>query len=89
MVYLTLFAGLFPLATIMSWFFNIFEIRSDMFKLSRKLYIRSIPLVPKGIGMWITVIKIICILSIFSNLTFFAVLHDNKIKNNDSSYNSK
>lgn len=43
MVYIVMFASIFPLASVMSLFFNFFEYYSDMFKVTRKLYIRSLP----------------------------------------------
>ena len=40
MVYIVMFASIFPMASIMSWFCNLIEYQSDMFKVTRKLYIR-------------------------------------------------
>ena len=38
--YITLFAGVFPSASILSLFFNLIEFYSDSFKLRKKLYRR-------------------------------------------------
>ena len=72
MFFITVFSAVFPLSTTFSYIFNIIEIESDKFKLIKKLYIRSLPCKVKGIGMWVTVMFMISVMSVYSNITFFA-----------------
>ena len=70
--YLTLFAGVFPQASFLSFFFNIIEYYSDSFKLTNKLYKRPIPSKANSIDCWIWLLNILSFVCVFSNTFLFA-----------------
>ena len=70
--YLTLFAGVFPQASYLSFIFNIIEYYSDSFKLTHKLYKRPIPSKTNSIGCWIWLLNILSFVCVFSNTFLFA-----------------
>jgi len=72
MFYCTVFACVFPLSATLSYVFNIVEMYSDKYKLVNKLYLRNIPMKVVGIGMWVIVMNLISLFSVYSNITFMA-----------------
>lgn len=68
--YVTLFASAFPLCSIITILFLFLEARSDMFKL---LYLTRRPVVKraKSIGVWLTVLISMTVVSMFTNCFLF------------------
>jgi len=75
--YLTLFAACFPLAPIIILIVNTIEIRSDLFKLST-VFRRPRIARQKNIGSWQYIIRVISILSVFTNLLFNIMFGNSK-----------
>jgi anoctamin-10 len=77
--YLVLFAECFPLAPLMILITNTIELRSDIFKIStvfrRPSYIRK-----RNIGIWQLILKILSVISVFTNLLFTITFSDNSYK---------
>lgn len=73
--YLILFASAFPLAPLIILVFHFIEILSDKFKI-KHLYRRSMPQNCDGILVWGTLINIINIVAVLSNIVLFAFSSD-------------
>ncbi|KAI9362124.1 calcium-activated chloride channel-domain-containing protein [Zopfochytrium polystomum] len=71
--YIALFASCFPLAPIFALINNVYEVRSDAFKLLY-VYQRPVPLRAPSIGAWEIILRIIAALSVATNSTLIAFL---------------
>lgn len=70
--YVTVFACVFPLSATLSVLFNCVEIYSDKYKLLNKLYMRTVPLKAKSIGIWIFFMNLISFFCVYSNVMLIA-----------------
>ena len=69
--YVTLFASAFPLASCISVFCNLIEIKSDCYKLTHALQRPPAERV-NSIGVWGGVLQVMMLLSIVTNASLFA-----------------
>lgn len=72
MCYLVLFAGVFPQASYLCFFFNLIENKSDNFKLTYKCYKRPLPSKANTIGCWLWLLNIFSFCGIFTNTFIFS-----------------
>ncbi|KAJ3308992.1 Anoctamin-4 [Blyttiomyces sp. JEL0837] len=69
--YVALFAAMFPLAPLFALLNNIYETRSDAFKLLM-VYQRPVPFRAQNIGVWESILKFISVASIATNSVLIA-----------------
>ncbi|KFQ65246.1 Anoctamin-9, partial [Pelecanus crispus] len=71
----TIFVAAFPLAPLLAFCNNLFEIRLDAIKMMR-LYRRMVPRKAKDIGIWLQVLEAIGILAVIGNGLVIAITSD-------------
>ncbi|NXJ99097.1 ANO9 protein, partial [Corythaixoides concolor] len=71
----TIFVAAFPLAPLLAFFNNLFEIRLDAIKMMR-LHRRMVPRKANDIGIWLQVLEAIGILAVIGNGLVIAITSD-------------
>lgn len=69
--YITLFASAFPLAPLLTLLFHSIELQADKWKIYN-LYQRPLPYKQNTIGAWKTVLNVMSIIAILTNIFLFA-----------------
>lgn len=69
--YITLFASAFPIAPLFTILFHWMEYQSDRWKI-KNVFQRPMPSKQSGIGSWLSVLNIMSVMSLLTNIFLFA-----------------